>query len=780
MAEFTDQDILDLLTQDPASDFAAAPKTGMTPVSPETSGAAPTFGVVGAAPTPDEGISPQLAGGEAFQRMSGAFQSGNIDKYINPDHTFNWALMDKDAAEMRAQLGKSTFLDDLIAPMLFSVISMGFSTVLAPALAGAGLSSGAANSMANTLANTAIQGVMTGKVDLQSTAQSLLSNYAAPLIGQSVAQSLPDLDPTTKSAVANAAASGAATAIKGGNIGQDLKNAIAGAVTSELKVIDPGLAKAVGTYISTGNVATSLVSGIARDISGAPAAPAAGKPSVAELPASDPMAAMIEELPLVSGDPYVLNPDVPVTSTPAPAPEPPAPAATTVAPVEVTGAAVSPVDQAMIDLVSRAPAPPSVAAAPTPESTPTPAPTAAEPAPPAPAAPVPPAPPVPEPTPTPAQAVEVTGQALPAVDQAMLDMISQTAPAAPPPPPAPAAPAPEPAPAPTPEAQQVEVKGQLPVSTPSDADLIALLDRDIAATTPVGPPTPPVPAAEQVPPPQEKSEIPPAATQQVEVTKVATPEAADAISDVAPKPEQAGPAAPVPTATEQTKPLLPVAGQTPDQTQRVEVTGPGTISEQDIIDLITPTETQLELPTIPPAAAPEPAPAPAAAEPELQRAEITAPKAEITDEDIASLISQPATPEVQLPAIPTEAQQVTVTGQKAAPEQVEPISEVAPTDTGGEPKPEPAKAEEVAKPAEVTKPEEPAKPTDLDIYSYVPTKTRKPSLAQLLTVRQYPTTGVTQGLAPRAPGEIESEVTGKKRRNVWNEASLRLKDALGL
>lgn len=40
-----------------------------------------------------------------------------------------------------------------------------------------------------------------------------------------------------------------------------------------------------------------------------------------------------------------------------------------------------------------------------------------------------------------------------------------------------------------------------------------------------------------------------------------------------------------------------------------------------------------------------------------------------------------------------------------------------------------------------------------------------------------PTTGLT---SYRAAGEIEGEETGGKRRNVWNEESLRLKDALGL
>jgi len=43
------------------------------------------------------------------------------------------------------------------------------------------------------------------------------------------------------------------------------------------------------------------------------------------------------------------------------------------------------------------------------------------------------------------------------------------------------------------------------------------------------------------------------------------------------------------------------------------------------------------------------------------------------------------------------------------------------------------------------------------------------------------TTGTTTGLTgERGAGEIESKESGKNRQNVWNEASLRLKDALGV
>jgi hypothetical protein len=51
----------------------------------------------------------------------------------------------------------------------------------------------------------------------------------------------------------------------------------------------------------------------------------------------------------------------------------------------------------------------------------------------------------------------------------------------------------------------------------------------------------------------------------------------------------------------------------------------------------------------------------------------------------------------------------------------------------------------------------------------------------LPTVTGFGRSPLEQALtAFRPAGEIEGESTGKPRENVWNEASLRLKDALGL
>jgi len=55
------------------------------------------------------------------------------------------------------------------------------------------------------------------------------------------------------------------------------------------------------------------------------------------------------------------------------------------------------------------------------------------------------------------------------------------------------------------------------------------------------------------------------------------------------------------------------------------------------------------------------------------------------------------------------------------------------------------------------------------------------NLGTALTAPFFPTAGAASGLtAYRGAGEIEGESSGKPRESVWNEASLRLKDALGV
>ena len=69
------------------------------------------------------------------------------------------------------------------------------------------------------------------------------------------------------------------------------------------------------------------------------------------------------------------------------------------------------------------------------------------------------------------------------------------------------------------------------------------------------------------------------------------------------------------------------------------------------------------------------------------------------------------------------------------------------------------------------------------IYFTGVTPTGGAPLSQALgtNLPSFPTTGATVGLTgERGAGEIESKESGKERQNVWNEASLRLKDALGV
>jgi hypothetical protein len=67
---------------------------------------------------------------------------------------------------------------------------------------------------------------------------------------------------------------------------------------------------------------------------------------------------------------------------------------------------------------------------------------------------------------------------------------------------------------------------------------------------------------------------------------------------------------------------------------------------------------------------------------------------------------------------------------------------------------------------------------------YIYGGTRPTTLPQTLgtSVENVPTAGTTTGTSVGlgGRGEIESKESGKKRKTVWNEESLRLKDALGL
>jgi hypothetical protein len=117
---------------------------------------------------------------------------------------------------------------------------------------------------------------------------------------------------------------------------------------------------------------------------------------------------------------------------------------------------------------------------------------------------------------------------------------------------------------------------------------------------------------------------------------------------------------------------------------------------------------------------------------------------------------------------------------------VPPAEEVVPPDEEDKPP-----AEEEKPPEEEEPPEEEDKPPgekedkfkpDLFIYGGKrPPRRPRTELGTTLQGPFAPSTTLGQALTGyRGAGEIEGKKTGKPRRDVWNEESLRLKDALGL
>ena len=124
--------------------------------------------------------------------------------------------------------------------------------------------------------------------------------------------------------------------------------------------------------------------------------------------------------------------------------------------------------------------------------------------------------------------------------------------------------------------------------------------------------------------------------------------------------------------------------------------------------------------------------------------------------------------------------EVTVTATKETPP-IEETSIIEPEFISAEP---PKKADEETKAEEEKQAEKDGYRPDLFIYGGKAPKTSGRQTTQLGTTLQapfYPSTTLGQALTGyRGAGEIEGKKTGKPRRDVWNEESLRLKDALGL
>ena len=150
---------------------------------------------------------------------------------------------------------------------------------------------------------------------------------------------------------------------------------------------------------------------------------------------------------------------------------------------------------------------------------------------------------------------------------------------------------------------------------------------------------------------------------------------------------------------------------------------------------------------------------------------------DITDTDVINAIAAEKKPDAVLPP-------VTVTGKREEPLALDNVTITGKKDGELEPVTITGKAEEPLAAEEPVPEEKPPeeKPYDPNLFilsgkkpktSTTAPKTSTAALGQALGT----TTGLT---ASRGAGEIEDPSTGKKRKKVWNEETLRLKDALGV
>jgi hypothetical protein len=162
-------------------------------------------------------------------------------------------------------------------------------------------------------------------------------------------------------------------------------------------------------------------------------------------------------------------------------------------------------------------------------------------------------------------------------------------------------------------------------------------------------------------------------------------------------------------------------------------------------------------------------------EPGITDTSIITPTGPITDREVMGAIRPP----VNVPSL----KEVKVTASEETPDITE--TSIVTPDTlpevtvKGEKEKEPIAEAPVEEEPPV---EEKGKPYNPNLFVYGGTKPTTLSQTLGTTVEKVPTpsttTGTSVGLGGR--GEVESKESGKKRQTVWNEESLRLKDALGL
>lgn len=341
------------------------------------------------------------------------------------------------------------------------------------------------------------------------------------------------------------------------------------------------------------------------------------------------------------------------------------------------------------------------------------------------------------------------------------------------------------------ELAPVTVTGQ----TTSDVTGTNIISPNAVTSTPTPTPLPPVveqppapaPVAETVPPPQDKAildliaspatpPVEPTPTPSLEPVTVAGTKTADITdTDIINAISQEATPSPVAPVIETPLETAPVTAPPAAALEPVTVAGQktGDITDTDIINTI--------------AAETKPVG-------ELQRVEIRE-KALPTDITKTDIIEEPAKlQDVTVTGTreePLALEPVTITGKREEPQSLAPVTitgkrdgELEPVTITGkrdgdlDPVTITGKADEpVATPEKEPAPKEKPYKPDLFILGgkqpKAPTKPSDSVLGQALGT----TTGLT---ASRGAGEIEDTSTGKKRKKVWNEETLRLKDALGV
>jgi hypothetical protein len=218
-----------------------------------------------------------------------------------------------------------------------------------------------------------------------------------------------------------------------------------------------------------------------------------------------------------------------------------------------------------------------------------------------------------------------------------------------------------------------------------------------------------------------------------------------------------------------------------DALNKVDVTGKALapdITSTNIIDTAARTT-----PATPP-------PPEVTAPPKLENVEVSGkalPKAtDITDTDILDTIAKEKKADAELKRVeisgkkeePLALETKTITGK--ADGTLPPVNISGKADGTLPPVNISGKADEPASVAEEPVPEE--KPYDPNLFILSGKKPKSPTTApKTSTSALSQALGTTTGLtASRGAGEIEDPSTGKKRKKVWNEETLRLKDALGV